>query len=407
MSRLPKGWESTNLSDIADIKCGLAKSKNRDPGAATKSVPFLRVANVQRGYLDLGIMHEIEATEAEIKDLELQPGDVLLNEGGDRDKLGRGWVWAGKIPLCIHQNHVFRARPKHGVVDPYYLSYWANTPEASAYFLSSGTQTTNLASINKSNLSRLPVPLPPLPEQRRIAAILDQAEALRSMRRAALAKLDTLAQSIFIEMFGDTVTNPRKLPVTELGSLILDGPQNGLYKPSELYGAGTPILRIDGFYAGVVTGLAQLKRVKLTPSEVATYGLRANDLVVNRVNSPEYLGKCALIPELPEPTVFESNMMRFSVDEVRVHPRYLVQVLQGASIRVQILGCAKHAINQSSINQKDVGGFRLQLPPIQEQRLFAERMTRVEKQAVCQQEHLKGLEILFASLQHRAFRGEL
>ncbi len=90
-------------------------------------LPYLRVANVQRGYLDLSEMKEIEATEDEIADLQLREGDVLFNEGGDRDKLGRGWVWRGELPECIHQNHVFRARLHAGVADPKFVSWYGNS----------------------------------------------------------------------------------------------------------------------------------------------------------------------------------------------------------------------------------------------------------------------------------------
>ena len=329
-----------------------------------------------------------------------EPLVLLAEDGGHFDDPDRGIAYriSGKTWVNNHA-HVLRPGKR---IDLDYLCRVLENYDVSPFI----TGTTR-GKLTQAGASEIPVPVPPLPEQRRIAAILDQVDALRTNRRAALAKVDTLAQSIFIEMFGDTVTNPRKWPVSELGALIQDGLQNGLYKPSNLYGTGTPILRIDGFYAGAVSDLAALKRVKLSPQEVETYGLRANDVVVNRVNSPEYLGKCALIPELAEPTVFESNMMRFSVDETRLHPRYLVVALQGASIRAQILGCAKHAINQSSINQKDVSGFHLQVPPIDYQRRFAKQVSCVEEHILRQQQHHRRLEALFTSLQHRAFRGEL
>jgi type I restriction enzyme S subunit len=104
---LPPGWAWTTLGEIADLKGGLTKGKRRREEDKLRSVPYLRVENVQRGYLNLDQMKMIEATEAEIDDLRLRVGDVLFNEGGDRDKLGRGWVWQAALPECIHQNHVF------------------------------------------------------------------------------------------------------------------------------------------------------------------------------------------------------------------------------------------------------------------------------------------------------------
>lgn len=261
--------------------------------------------------------------------------------------------------------------------------------------------------IKPSDVKTHRVLLPPLTEQRRIAEVLDRAEALRAKRRAALAQLDSLTQSLFLDLFGDPATNPKGWPVRQLGELIIDGPQNGLYKPSTDYGSGTPILRIDAFYDGVVTDISALKRVRLTEAEASSFQLTENEVVINRVNSLEYLGKCALIPELPEQTVFESNMMRMRFDPEIAHPRFVVQFLQTGFAKSQIEMRAKHAVNQASINQQDVSGFRVSLPSIELQHEFARRVGAVEKLKTVQRASLTELDALFASLQHRAFRGEL
>jgi type I restriction enzyme S subunit len=115
------------------------------------------VANVQRGHVDLSVIKDIEATDNEIADLRLQNGDILLNEGGDVDKLGRGWVWEGQTDTCIHQNHVFRARPVAESVNPYFVSHYANTL-GQDYFFTAGAQTVNLASVSLRKVRALPAP---------------------------------------------------------------------------------------------------------------------------------------------------------------------------------------------------------------------------------------------------------
>jgi type I restriction enzyme S subunit len=168
---LPEGWAWARLDALASIKGGITVDKKRqDPTA--RAVPYLRVANVQRGFLDLSEIKFIEAPAADIEDLRLMPGDILLNEGGDRDKLGRGWIWEGQLPECIHQNHVFRARPAIAEMSGKWISWWGNT-FGRDYFLREGKQTTNLASINISKLAALPVPIPPAAEQRRLVAEID------------------------------------------------------------------------------------------------------------------------------------------------------------------------------------------------------------------------------------------
>jgi type I restriction enzyme S subunit len=169
---LPSGWQWTRLVEVAELKGGIQKGKKRKPGDKLRTVPYLRVANVQRGYLDLAEVTEIPATEAEIEALRLRQGDVLFNEGGDRDKLGRGWVWNGELEKCIHQNHVFRARLVNGCIEPKLLSFWGNSA-GQKYFFDEGKQTTNLASLNMAKLGALPVPVPPVDEQVRLVAELE------------------------------------------------------------------------------------------------------------------------------------------------------------------------------------------------------------------------------------------
>ena len=171
--QLPNGWRWVTLREIAQISGGVTKGQKRRPNEIIQKVPYLRVANVQRGYLDLSEVKEIEASESEVKALQLQVGDILFNEGGDRDKLGRGWIWNGELPVCVHQNHVFRARLRDSNDSPKFISFYGNS-EGQRYFMAQGKQTTNLASINLTKLGQLPIPLPPPDDQRRIVAEIEK-----------------------------------------------------------------------------------------------------------------------------------------------------------------------------------------------------------------------------------------
>jgi type I restriction enzyme S subunit len=162
------------------------------------------VANVQRGYLDLSEIKEIEVSESMIEQLLLKRGDVLFTEGGDRDKLGRGWIWNGEIAECIHQNHVFRARPYSAEIQGKLISWFGNT-FGQSWFMRQGKQTTNLASINLTKLSAFPIPLPPKEEQsfivgevERRLSVVDKLEATVEVN---LKQATAMRQSILRQAF--------------------------------------------------------------------------------------------------------------------------------------------------------------------------------------------------------------
>ena len=184
LPELPEGWVWASLDMLGEIASGVAKGSKIGADIEVREVPYLRVANVQRGFLDLTEVKTILATDRDIADLTLQVGDVLFNEGGDRDKLGRGWVWRDEVANCIHQNHVFRMRPYLPEVLPELISHHGNT-FGKTWFQNAGKQTTNLASINITMLRMFPVPLGPADEQRELLAQLElQIEQLDQQEHA-------------------------------------------------------------------------------------------------------------------------------------------------------------------------------------------------------------------------------
>ena len=167
---VPEGWNRIALEKIAEVRSGVAKGKN---GLKMPiEVPYLRVANVQDGHVDLSEVKTIEIEHDKLERYSLKYGDVLMNEGGDYDKLGRGDVWLGQIEPCLHQNHVFAVRPNQEIVDSFFLAALAASNYGKTYFLSCAKRSTNLASINSTQIKEFPVLVPPLPEQKKIAQIL-------------------------------------------------------------------------------------------------------------------------------------------------------------------------------------------------------------------------------------------
>lgn len=156
---LPDGWEWSRLGSVADVVGGVTKDAKKQADPSYVEVPYLRVANVQRGYLKLDEVTAIRVPPVKAEKLRLHAGDVLLNEGGDRDKLARGWVWEGQIEDCIHQNHVFRARIAEPRLTPEFLSFTANSI-GGPWAERNGKQSVNLASISLKMIKNMPVIVP-------------------------------------------------------------------------------------------------------------------------------------------------------------------------------------------------------------------------------------------------------
>jgi type I restriction enzyme S subunit len=196
-------WPVVELGDIADIHAGV--TLGRTLNGPTIRLSYLRVANVQDGYLDLGNIKEVDILPTEFEKWQLKSGDILLTEGGDWDKLGRGAVWHGEIPHCIHQNHIFCVRTNPDDFNPDFLLAMISSPYGKAYFQGASKQTTNLASINQKQLKAFKLFQPPLSEQNRVVAYLDdlqyKVDTLKRVQAETSAELDVLLPSILDKAF--------------------------------------------------------------------------------------------------------------------------------------------------------------------------------------------------------------
>jgi type I restriction enzyme S subunit len=195
---IPAHWRVVRLKFLAEIRSGVTKGRPVS-GQDLIDVPYLRVANVQDGYLDLEDVATIPVTRAELSRYSLRRGDVLMNEGGDNDKLGRGAVWEGQIDPCIHQNHVFAVRPHEGV-DSYWIALVIQSSYIKHFFLGRAKQTTNLASISSSNLKEAPIILPPPEEQHqildRVRCVTERIDTLMATSRYQIDRLREYRQTL-------------------------------------------------------------------------------------------------------------------------------------------------------------------------------------------------------------------
>ncbi|MFH8359560.1 restriction endonuclease subunit S [Streptomyces anulatus] len=188
--------EAVSLSSVAEIASGITKGRKAPIGELAK-IPYLAVINVQDRRLELSTVKVMEVSSAEIERFKLKVDDLLLTEGGDPDKLGRGTLWGGQIPICLHQNHVFRVRISNSEkVDPFYLNWIISSDYGKRYFLKVAKQTTGIASINKTQLSAFPLILPEMVQQKLFRKRLQAVQEQKHAHQRHLATLDELFESV-------------------------------------------------------------------------------------------------------------------------------------------------------------------------------------------------------------------
>ena len=388
------------LSDFATVISGYA-FKSEWFGTGNDKV--IRIGDLQQGSIQTEAALTVDASQYKISDnFKIQNKDILMALSGAT--VGKIAVASGADVGSYINQRVAIIRAKDEITADYLKFFFSGEFLDDLLKNAGGAAQPNLS---PKQLLFMEIPFPPLEEQRRIASILDQADELRQKRQQAIEKLDQLLQATFIDMFGDPVSNPNNYEQIELDNFILVGPQNGLYKPANMYGRGTPIVRIDGFKSGDIIDNKEFKRLSLEESDIEKYKLNKFDLVINRVNSPEYIGKTALIRNLEESTVFESNMMRFAVDTSKLDTYYLLSFLKQQFVLNQIANKRKDAVNQSSINQQDVKSLIINVPPIELQTKFSNFFQKVEKNRNLSNQQALNFDNLFKALQNQAFNGTL
>ena len=283
----------------------------------------------------------------------------------------------------------------------YLKSGWGNAQ------IRANTEGAVRDSLKFKGLENIKFPLPPVDDQIRIAHLLGKVEGLIAQRKQHLQQFDELLKSVFLEMFGDPVRNEKRWQIKPLTTYMSEQPNNGLYKPQSSYGSGTKIIRIDSFYDGFVRNIDELKRVEITESELLKFEIKSFDVLVNRVNSIEYLGKIGVVPMISEPMVYESNMMRFRLNHEAMLPVFLMYFWKTPCLKSQLISRAKKAVNQASVNQQDVLGLLIPGPPIDLQRTFVSIFEKVEGIKSRYQQSLNDLETLYGALSQQAFKGEL
>jgi len=404
---VPEGWERRTLRDVAEIRTGLAKGKSglREP----VSVPYLRVANVQDGYIDLNEVKLISVEKEKVERYSLQKGDVLMTEGGDFNKLGRGAVWKNQINPCLHQNHVFAVRTNSKVLLSTFLAALSGSHYGKNYFLSCAKKSTNLASISSTQLKEFPVLLPPMKEQMKISKILStwdkaiastekllansqqQKKALMQQLLTGKKRFGFEANSYYFQKtrYGKIPANWRYPAIKEIASQV---------SIKNSGGEDLPVLSCSK-HLGFVDSLKYFKK-KVYSDDTSAYrvipkgcfGFPANHIEEGSIG----------LQNLYERGLVSPIYVIFQANSKLVNNNYLFAILKTEHYR-QIFSARTNASvdRRGSLRWKEFSSIHIPLPPLEEQEKIASVLKaanveikilntklehlRLEKQALMQQ----------------------
>ena len=295
-------------------------------------------------------------------------------------------------------------RPNKDKLDSRFLFHWVKTGVFVQRMVNVATGA-NYPAVSDAKVKASKIPLPPLPEQKRIAGILDAADALRAKRREALAQLDFLIQSIFLDMFGDPVTNPMGWTKVRSGELFLLPPKIGTTTPAA--GRGYLVVRV-GEVGEFRIVFERCGRVEISEQDFAKFRLERGDTVIARaIGSKNHLGKASFFADFDEATVIDSHVMRLRPDPIKCDGLWFYSLISSDRGKVLLQQAGGATAVQFNINAKQASSVPVALPPLDLQHRFAAIVESVERQKASQRAHLAELDTLFASLQSRAFRGDL
>jgi type I restriction enzyme S subunit len=346
--------------------------------------------------------------EIESKDGLARPGDLLFTRyNGNRDLVGACARVPDHSPTLAYPDKLIRVTVPANEVDSRYIAYtWASS-EVQTQVRSHVKTTAGQTGISGISLKSIRLPVPPMAEQRRIARLLGSVDSLRARRRKAMALLDDLTESLFLEMFGDPQYNPMDWPTTTLGSI--SDIQGGLQVSAvrRKHPIAIPYLRVANVHRNRLD-LDEVKELQASQAEISRTCLKAYDLlIVEGHGNSEEIGRGAIWDGSIDPCTHQNHLIRVRLEKERAAPVYIGSLLNSTGGRRHLLRAARTTSGLNSISVSNVKSTPIILPPIGLQDAFAMRVSRIAQLRESHISQLAELDALFASLQHRAFCGML
>lgn len=395
-------WPVCQLGDLCSVVTKGTTPRTLGKDYVSQGIPFLRAENLlgNEVVLSADTLFIDESTHQLLARSRIKPDDVLISIAGT---IGRCAIVPNNMPTMNCNQAVAIVRIA-GPLDRTFFLHWLKTRAAQRQ-MSGAKVTQTISNLSLGQIRKLALPLPPLSEQDRIVEILDQADVLRKKRAEADAKAARILPALFYRMFGDPATNPKGWDMVFLEDILADT-RNGLYKPADFYGRGTQILKMFNIQSGELD-LSRVDRLELTEDEAETYALNPGDILLNRVNTRELVGKCAVITTGLGQAVFESKNIRVRVKPDRATPDFVAHYLNTAFGHATLCQGVKHAIGMATINNSDLRRTAVPLPPLALQKAWDSHVHEIRANRKSRREASARSDQLFNVLLHRAFSGEL
>ncbi len=394
-------WEMVRLGGhIKQIRGVSYKPEDTSDVEDGRHLPLLRAHNIQAGRLNANNL--VFVSKDKIKDYQLlKNGDIVVcASSGSKDLVGKA------AQATENMNVAFGAfckvvRPKNGI-NAAYLKHYFSSPRY-RYVISGLSAGANINNLRNEHIDDLRIPFPPLDIQRQIADVLDRASALIEKRKVQIDKLDLLVKSQFIEMFGDPVSNPRGWEIGTIRDLVSEV-KYGTSKPAVDNGKYIYLRMNNITYSGLMD-YTDLKYIDIDDREIKKYVVRKGDILFNRTNSKELVGKTAVFKE-DTPMIIAGYIIRIRANR-RSNPEYISGFLNSGYGKQTLQDMCKAIIGQANINAQELQSIQIPMTPIDLQNQFADFVQQVEARKSLLQQSLAKLELNYKSLMQKCFRGEI
>lgn len=390
--------KKANFGDVAlFIRNGLTvqQDKNKKLGC-----PITRIETISNGVINFDAVGYADLDKDKYESWLLKKGDILISHINSEKHLGKSAIYTDDKAI-IHGMNLLNLRVKENI-SPKYLFYYLKTPTYKESIHKIMKKSVNQASFSLGGFKNIEIPLPSLTKQKEIAQTLDKASELIELRKATIQKLDELAQSIFIDMFGDPVSNPKKWDIKEIRDLILEAKYGTSEKSSEEI-KKYAVLRMNNLTYSGCLDLTSLKYMDLEEKDKEKYLVKKGDLLFNRTNSKELVGKTAVYNR-EEPMAFAGYLIRVRCEDLATNV-YISAFLNSKVGKKLLTNMCKSIVGMANINAQELQNIKIAHPPLELQQEFAKTIEKIESQKSLYESELTKLQATFDALLSQSFEG--